>query len=130
PPVNRYIQRTAHYLRSHILEGKGREASDGFVDMERAQGRRRGALRAQRTLAKPAVDANGGRIQSIKIEPPRIDKALAYLISHPRPTAKRGSIAPYGASARRTVRAIENHCVPSGSSMVCVKILPGSAKAA
>ena len=33
-------------------------------------------------------------------------------------------------SERRTVRAIENHCEPSVSSITCVKMRPGSAKVA
>ncbi len=44
--------------------------------------------------------------------------------------AKRGSIAPQGVIDRRTVRAIENHCVELVSSITCVRMRPGFEKVA
>ena len=98
--------------------------------MQRAQRRRRGALRAGGPLAEPAIDADRRRLDRVEIEALGVDEAVAYLISQPRPMrimrldrALGRDRAAHGPRDREPLRA-------SVSSITCVKIWPGSAKAA
>ena len=58
---------------SHILEGEGRDAAHRFIDIERAQGRRRRALRAGGAIAEAAGDPDRHRVERVEIEPLGID---------------------------------------------------------
>src|SRR5262249_22209122 len=106
-------ERRTLYECSHILKSEGRDAAHGLIDSERARGRRCRALRAERAIAKPAVDANGGGIQGIKIEPLGIDEALCIfdLAAKPDPKARLdGTIwserAAHRARNRKPLRAV------------------------